>query len=257
VETSKQEVRDRIWELLARRGAARFPGARGRIPNFTGAEAAARRLAELPEWKRARAIKCNPDLPQLPVRLLALLQGKKVYMAVPRLREEKCFIELDPGRLRGREREAAGIGGAARLGKPVLPREMPRIDLVVAGSVAVRRDGARVGKGGGYSDLEYGLAAELGLVGRGTTVVTTVHPLQVTDAAFPMAPHDLPLDYVVTPDETIACRTKFRRPKGILREFLSPEKAAEIPILRRRITSSSRRGVAGRGPGGASRRAPP
>ncbi len=31
----------------------RFPGARGRIPNFIGAEAAARRLAGTDEWGAA------------------------------------------------------------------------------------------------------------------------------------------------------------------------------------------------------------
>jgi 5-formyltetrahydrofolate cyclo-ligase len=49
----KQDVRERIWRVLQEEGAARFPGARGRIPNFRGAEAAAQRLAELPEWQAA------------------------------------------------------------------------------------------------------------------------------------------------------------------------------------------------------------
>ena len=32
----KQRIRERIWELLEKRGASAFPGARGRIPNFVG-----------------------------------------------------------------------------------------------------------------------------------------------------------------------------------------------------------------------------
>ncbi|HEX9992806.1 MAG TPA: hypothetical protein VGB14_07770, partial [Acidimicrobiales bacterium] len=64
---AKQQVRERVWDALTGAGAARFPGARGRIPNFTGAERAAGRLAERPEWRAAAALKCNPDLPQLPV----------------------------------------------------------------------------------------------------------------------------------------------------------------------------------------------
>ena len=39
---SKQDVRERVWRALQIHGAARFPGAKGRIPNFPGAEAAAR-----------------------------------------------------------------------------------------------------------------------------------------------------------------------------------------------------------------------
>ena len=42
---------------------------------------------------------------------------------------------------------------------------LPPIDLIVCGAVAVNARGARVGKGGGFSDLEYGLLAEAGRVG--------------------------------------------------------------------------------------------
>jgi 5-formyltetrahydrofolate cyclo-ligase len=42
--------------------------------------------------------------------------------------------------------------------------------------VAVNRQGARVGKGGGFSDLEFALLVEAGLVGTDTVVATTVHP---------------------------------------------------------------------------------
>jgi len=142
---TKDDLREQLWTLLTTEKVARFPGARGRIPNFIGAEAAAKRLAALPEWRAARTIKCNPDAPQLPVRVLALREGKRLFVAVPRLREERCFLELDPRRLAGRERAAASIRGAAMFGTPTLPRDMPAIDLIVAGSVAVGRDGARTG----------------------------------------------------------------------------------------------------------------
>ncbi|MGH9283423.1 MAG: 5-formyltetrahydrofolate cyclo-ligase, partial [Acidimicrobiales bacterium] len=49
---AKQAVRERVWALLERERAARFPGATGRIPtNFAGAPAAAARLAALPQWR--------------------------------------------------------------------------------------------------------------------------------------------------------------------------------------------------------------
>ena len=232
---SKQATRARIWALLTSRRVARFPGAVGRIPNFVGAEEAARRLAETPAWQAARVVKCNPDAPQLPVRALALKQGKRVFMAVPRLREERCFLELDPRRLVGREHAAASICGAGRLGKPTLPKDMPTIELIVAGSVAVRRDGARVGKGGGFSDLEFALLTELGLVGRWTTVATTVHPLQIVRETLPMLAHDIPLDLIVTPEETIRCLRHHRRPRGIVWSALTDEKIAEVPLLARLV----------------------
>jgi len=56
---------------------------KSRIPNFAGADLAAWRLAETPAWKAARVVKCNPDPPQIPVRLRALHDGKILYAPVP------------------------------------------------------------------------------------------------------------------------------------------------------------------------------
>lgn len=41
---------------------------------------------------------------------------------------------------------------------------MRPVDLIVCGTVAVNRRGVRVGKGGGYSDLEFALLVEAGLM---------------------------------------------------------------------------------------------
>ena len=202
----KQAFRERVWAGLQAAGAARFPGARGRIPNFTGAEAAAARLAELPEWDGATRIKANPDSPQLPVRVRALEDGKILYMAVPRLREDKPFFELDPRRLGVAARKAASIKGASSAGRPSGFDRMGPIDLVVCGSVVVNRKGARIGKGGGFSDLEFALATEEGLIGKRTVVATTVHPVQIVDDDLPETKHDFRVDLIVTPDEAIRCQ---------------------------------------------------
>jgi 5-formyltetrahydrofolate cyclo-ligase len=232
VEAAKQRVRERAWTRLERARVALFPGARGRIPNFKGAALAAERLAATPEWQRARALKCNPDAPQRPVRLRALRDGKLVYMAVPRLRDALCFWELDPRRIR-EIAAAATIGGAGRAGRPVDPRALPHIDLVVAGSVAVNRAGARVGKGGGYSDLEYAIGREVGCIDADTRVCTTVHALQVVADDLPTTAHDFFLDLIVTPDEEIRpARTARRQPRGVLREHLRPEHRELVPVLR-------------------------
>lgn len=218
----KQEVRERIWGLLEREGAARFPGARGRIPNFRGAEKAAARLAELPEWQAARVIKANPDAPQLPVRRRAQRDGKKLYMAVPRLAEEKPFVLVrgDPT-----IRRALAEGRRLRLEK------LEPVDLIVCGTVAVNREGVRVGKGGGFSDLEFALLVEQGLVGGGTTIATTVHGLQLLDERLPETEHDFRVDMVVTPTAFLYTPAH-RRPPGLLRDHLDEEKCAAIPVLK-------------------------
>lgn len=227
---SKQEARERAWGALERQRAARFPGARGRIPNFAGAADAATRLASLPEWHAARQLKANPDAAQLPVRKRALSEGKRVYMAVPRLTEEQPFLLLDPQRLDVSPSRAASIRGAARAGQPTAVDAMPRLDLVVCGSVAVTRDGQRVGKGGGFSDLELAVLAEAGLIEQDTLLVTTVHPLQIVDEPLPETAHDFRVDRIVTAEEVISC-PQAQRPAGIVWDHLDQDKIAAIPVL--------------------------
>ena len=229
---SKQDIREHVWHALKAAHVGRFPGTRGRIPNFVGAERAADRLCELDVWKGAKVLKCNPDSPQRPVRLRALKQGKIVYMAVPRLRELDCFIELDPARLGKNITQASSIEGAFRFGRSVRPERMRQIDLIVCGTVAVNPRGVRIGKGGGYSDLEYGLAREATLVERRTPIVTTVHDLQVLSEELPVVPHDIPLDYIVTPTTVIETHTRLPRPEGIYWEYLTQEQIDSIPYLK-------------------------
>jgi 5-formyltetrahydrofolate cyclo-ligase len=228
----KQHHRERIWGLLEERGLARFPGTRGRIPNFIGAERAAERLADIEEWRRAKVLKTNPDSPQLPVRTRALKDGKTVFMAVPKLAEPRPFVLLDPARISGNLRSAASIKGAMKQGRPVLFGQMRRIELVVCGTVVVNRSGARIGKGGGYSDLEFALLTEAGLIDEETVIVTTVHELQVVDEDLPEAHHDFRVDIIATPETVFRTEARpDRRPRGVIWARLDPEKMATIPVI--------------------------
>jgi 5-formyltetrahydrofolate cyclo-ligase len=233
---AKAALREEIWRTLAVPGVSRFPGPDGRISNFVGAEAAAERLRVLPEWKQAATVKANPDSPQLPVRQRALEDGKTVFMAVPRLADDLPFFRLDAGALPVTPRRAASIKGASRYGRAVALDELEPVDLAVVGCVGVSADGARLGKGGGFSDLEYALACELGLISDRTVMATTVHELQVVDLGrIPVTDHDFVLDLIVTPERIIDCRGKRRRLRphtGIRWDDLTDEKINSIPVLR-------------------------
>jgi 5-formyltetrahydrofolate cyclo-ligase len=240
---AKAALRQEVWAQMSAARVARFPGAAGRIPNFSGAEAAAERLRATARWQAAATVKANPDSAQLPVRQRALEDGKTVFMAVPRLAGPEPFFALDPERLSEPPRKAASISGASRSARRVTLDELTPVDLVVMGCVAVAEDGARLGKGGGFADLEYALATAAGLIGPQTVCVTTVHEIQVLGAGtIPVAEHDVPVDFIVTPERFIDCRARHgQRPAaGIRWQDLTPEKIAAIPLLSAQRLASGR-----------------
>jgi 5-formyltetrahydrofolate cyclo-ligase len=234
IDGAKAAVRERIWNLLEKDDVVPIPpAARGRIPNFRGSAQATSRILDLAEWCAARVIKANPDKAQSPLRRLALEQGTTVYMAVPRLAREKPFVALDPAKLAGMFDAAATSEGGVALGQPVDPGRMEPIQLVVCGSVAVNRDGVRIGKGGGFSDIEVALLADAGLVQADTPVVTTVHGLQLLDEDLPEADHDFRVDWIATPDEILRSPGQNRRRPTIQWEHLTKGTVTAIPALTR------------------------
>jgi 5-formyltetrahydrofolate cyclo-ligase len=227
----KQEIRKRIWSKLEETNTARFPRpVYGRIPNFDGAQLAAQRLKELDAFKKADTIFCSPDSPQRSVRSIILMEGKTLVMASPRLRED--FILLDPAKVPPENySEASTISGAFKYGRHIGPTDL-QIDFKVTGSVAVTIDGGRVGKGGGYSDLEYAILREFKCINEETPIATTVHDLQVV-VWLPMDPsHDMPLDFIVTPTRLIQTKTRMQKPRGITWSLLAEKQIQEIPLLR-------------------------
>ena len=134
--------------------------------------------------------------------------------------------------------EAADKGAAAKVGQAVDVDSMRPPDLIVCGSVAVNHRGVRLGKGAGYSDIEVALLREAGLIGPETTIVTTVHDLQLIDDDLPETPHDFSVDIIVTPTTVIRCE-KPRRPSGLLWNDLPAEKIAAIPALAARLHQQS------------------
>jgi 5-formyltetrahydrofolate cyclo-ligase len=225
----KDEARQAVWDRLQAEWLARFPfPPHGRIPNFAGAREAAERLFEVEPWRSARSLKINPDAPQRPVRELALRHGITVFVPTPRLRGG--FKKLDPARIpEDQLRAAASLSKSDRFAEEVALADLPRIDAIVCGSVAVTRDGRRCGKGEGYSDLEYAILRELGHPP--VPVATTVHPVQLV-ARLPRDPTDLPLAVIVTPDEVIRIGAPPPAPAGIDWARLSEADLDAMPVLR-------------------------
>lgn len=224
----KAAARRHVWDDLTTKGAALPPlPAEGRIPNFRGADEAARHLFAVAAWRDARRIKVNPDTAQQAVRAEALRRGIRVYVATPRL--AAGFLCLDPTRIAaGDIEEAADRSSWSRLAVDVELDNLPQMDAIVCGSVAVTPHGRRAGKGAGYSDLEFAILLELGH--DPAPVATTVHDLQVVDA-FPVEDIDQRLSLIATPTRAIGIDGAAAQPRGIDWSRLGDADLRAMPVV--------------------------
>ena len=240
VKARKAAIRQQVWQRLEAERLATFPRpVHGRIPNFKGAELAAAHLAAQPEFRQARSLKVNPDAPQRAVRRLALQAGKLLLMPTPRLHDG--FLLLDPARLPAdRLTRASSISGAFELGERIGLGQLPRLDLIVVGAVAVSPGGARLGKGEGYGELEYAVLRQLGLIDERVPVWTTVHDVQVVDD-IPVEPFDVPVDVIVTPTRLLRIASPLPKPDRLFWDRLEPRRLEEMPVLRELAEMDHRR----------------
>ena len=231
---AKDALRSEVWGRLEARDDEAAP-VRGKIPRFAGADAAALRLARHPAWVAAPLIKCNPDAAQMPVRLRALQDGKILYAPVPQLARDLPFVKIDPDVLRRRSvpfEWAATADGFVEHGEPITFDDLPRLPLCILGSVAVSPDGARLGKGAGFADLELGMFRELGLIDGDTLIATTVDPAQVIESGrIPVEPHDSMLHLIATEGGLIETSARGQQPRGIDWASVRPDQFAAIPVL--------------------------
>jgi 5-formyltetrahydrofolate cyclo-ligase len=227
---TKDEIRHKVWNQLTEEKNGRFPFPLvNRIPNFKGAEKAASHITTLIEYKEARVIKVNPDAPQLPLRKQILLDGKVLLVPTPRLKAG--FIMIKPEWVPdGEERRAASLSHMKSYGKEIPLTEIPPIDLMVVGSVAIHQDGRRLGKGEGYADREYAIVLELG--NPPVPVVTTIHSTQIVEDDIPRDTYDLTVDWIATEKGLYKTGSTYKKPNGMEWEHVSEEEMEEMPILR-------------------------
>ncbi|WP_332631270.1 5-formyltetrahydrofolate cyclo-ligase [Halalkalibacter flavus] len=227
---TKQEIRELKWEYLTENKLGRFPfPLQNRIPNFKGAEKAANFVTTMPEYEKAKVIKVNPDAPQLPIRAQILKDGKLLLVPTPRLKAG--FIMIRPEWVpAGEERKAASLSHMKSYGREIALTEVPKIDLFFVGSVALHKDGRRIGKGEGYADREYAIMRELG--NPDVPVIGTVHSAQLTDVDIPRDPFDLTVDWIATEDELIKTNSPYKKPTGIQWELVTESEFEEMPVLK-------------------------
>ena len=184
----KEILRKSVYDSIFYGGFSNRPnGDYGKIPDFKGSDIAAQILAKTEEWKKSKTIFVSPDSAQTPVRYLALKDNKNLIMASPNLEHGM---------------EASTKEGALKYKTDNDSTHHLSVDLLVEGSVAVDREGHRIGKGKGYGDREIADLLERKLIKATTPLATTIHPLQLVDFV-PTEDHDQKLNMLVTTEEII------------------------------------------------------
>ncbi|XP_043721707.1 5-formyltetrahydrofolate cyclo-ligase-like protein COG0212 [Telopea speciosissima] len=256
----KWRIRKRIWDMMEAERIAQNPRpVHHRIPNFVGAAAAAKNVGGLDVFRVANCVKVNPDSPQKQVRFLTLSGGKKLLTPQPRLRTGFFSVLESQMLASGTINEACTSVGVAKYGRPINLDEKIKVDLIIIGSVAVDpKTGARLGKGEGFAELEYGMLRYMGAIDDTTPIVTSVHDRQLVDdiPVEKLLVHDVPVDIICTPTQVIFTNTSIPKPQGIYWDKLSPEKLGQIRVLRE-LKSRIERETGQKLPCGPSEKLPP
>jgi 5-formyltetrahydrofolate cyclo-ligase len=197
MDQNKEKLRKLVYNQLIENHVS-TPHYIGRIPDFKGSKKAASNLSSTREWKTSSTIFSSPDTAQRQVRENALKDGKILIMVTPKI--ENGYLKLDAQDLKGREKEASTIEGAFKYGEKI--DQLPTVDLIVEGSVAVDKTGGRLGKGGGYGDREIEFLKRAGSVNPNTPIVSTVHNLQIVETV-PTERHDQKINMIVTPNKIL------------------------------------------------------
>ena len=172
---------------------------RDAVPTDVREERAARvieRFLDLPEVERASTIMLFSSFgSEVPTgSLIERLQRRGVVVALPRIEgAELVPVPYAPGD----PTTTTPFGAEEPVGGT--PLDPSSIDVVGVPGVAFDRRGARIGYGGGYYDRF--------LRGLRTFTVGLVFGLQVLDEDLPAGHFDLPVDAIVTEEETIRVAT--------------------------------------------------
>jgi len=107
---------------------------------------------------------------------------------------------LNPAILSIREcKRASTIKGAFQLEKIIHPSDLPKIDLIICGAVAISYNGIRIGKGSGYGEFEFAILREINKVNGNTPVIAIIHDKQLISEKLIPESFDLTVNNNFTP----------------------------------------------------------
>lgn len=234
VRTQQDELRSKVWPEL--RSVARPHPILGFdfdnfIADFDRSAVCSDLLRGQHAYQQADAVFVTPDESTGLIRQRALEDGKVLVVTTFGIADG--FRLVRPTELPdGGAQQAASMEWLHEVAPAVPLGELAGLEIsfLVTGAGAITNGGVRLGKGHGYFDLEWAMLSEIGALAETPTVVGVVHDCQRLDVTVAAAPHDVPVDVVVTPSgaETFAVR---RTPGAVRWAQLTVGRAASIPPL--------------------------
>jgi 5-formyltetrahydrofolate cyclo-ligase len=231
-----QEHRERVWNSLLEVGR---PDSRFHwdfssfIADFEGSDLATARICGLDAWKQADRVFITPDNSTELLRREAIRAGKTQLVTTYGIR--RGFYELCAEDVPDEEVSyAATLDGLDRYGRPVSMYELRNgapLRLLVTGGSAVSRNGIRFGKGHGYFDLEYAMLSEIGLIDAASEIVDIVHDCQYVDEEMNGETHDVPVDWIVTPTQSMRIEGLHRGPGTVYWDLLVGTEHEHLPPI--------------------------
>lgn len=237
VSDSKLTVRKEVWRELRKvaKPDSRFHwDFSSFIPDFEGSEKCTEKLRGMKVYRKAKLLFITPDNCLEKLREACIKDHKSYVM--PTYGIVRGFVLMRPEDVpSGDETFSATLDGADKFAKPVSMRQLRRfkgVDIMVTGCAAVDSKGARMGKGHGYFDMEWGMFRELGLVNNTTPVICVCHDCQVLlDEDVPVTEWDSIADWVITPTKTIHVKTSYRKPRELAWHLVDETTLHHIPSL--------------------------
>ncbi|KAL5282540.1 MTHFSD family protein [Megaselia abdita] len=220
------------------------------IPIFVDIEKANQLLAQTDEFKKATKIKINFDRPQNGIFVEALKADKTLFLSGDRksvaLLDKVDITSLKSENQEINEKSISEIFRSKNHKSEVPLIEKIELDLVIIGSIAVGKDGRRIGNENGFNDLELGILTHIGAITDKTLIVTTVHDDQIVNdlKSDIFEKFDYPVDVIVTPTQVLKIEKRLPRPEGIYWELLKERRVIASPTLQHLKTEEVNAGKA-------------
>jgi 5-formyltetrahydrofolate cyclo-ligase len=183
---------------------------------------AAEHLRRHETYRQAKVIFVSPASSLLQLRINALADGKELIMPGPGLKEG--FYLFKPYSLAFRDLgKAVTLAGLPRYGTRLLYQAFKGVvvDMMVTDAVAVDGTGGRLGDGHGFFDLACAALYELKAVAANNLIAGVVAEAQIVADELPLAPWDVRLDLLVTPEGCREIKKDGRPSPAIYWEVLS------------------------------------